>query len=95
VAAIDIAAPVSNILDFEPATVENLCETRRLVTSSGGRWSQHIADQRKIEEIRTAAETIVREWGGVDIVFANAGIQASSLYWRCPILTGMTRSTSI
>jgi NAD(P)-dependent dehydrogenase (short-subunit alcohol dehydrogenase family) len=76
VAGIDIAAPVSDILDFEPATRENLCETGRLVTSAGGRWSQHVADQRKIGEIRTAADAIVGEWGGVDIVFANAGIQA-------------------
>jgi NAD(P)-dependent dehydrogenase (short-subunit alcohol dehydrogenase family) len=76
VAGIDIAAPVSDILDYGPATVGDLCETDRLVTSSGGRWIQHVADQRRIDEIRTAADAIAREWGGVDIVFANAGIQA-------------------
>jgi NAD(P)-dependent dehydrogenase (short-subunit alcohol dehydrogenase family) len=76
VAGIDIAAPVSDILDFEPASVEDLCETGRLVKSAGGRWSQHVADQRTINEIRAAAQAIEQKWGGVDIVFANAGIQA-------------------
>lgn len=76
VAGIDIAARVSPILDFEPATVEDLAETGRLVETTGGRWMQHVADQRKIDQIRAAAEQIEREWGGVDVVFANAGIQA-------------------
>jgi NAD(P)-dependent dehydrogenase (short-subunit alcohol dehydrogenase family) len=76
VAGIDIAAPVSDILDFEPASLDDLCETGRLVTSSGGRWAQHVADQRNIDQIRAAAEDIVAQWGSVDIVVANAGIQA-------------------
>jgi NAD(P)-dependent dehydrogenase (short-subunit alcohol dehydrogenase family) len=76
VAGIDIAAEVSPVLDYGPATPEDLCETGRLVTASGARWLQHIADQRNIDDIGTAAEAIVHEWGGVDVVFANAGIQA-------------------
>lgn len=76
VAGIDIAGPVSPILDFAPATLEDLDRTGELVTAAGGRWIQHVADQRRIETIRAAAEAIVSEWGGVDVVFANAGIQA-------------------
>ncbi|GLY67847.1 SDR family NAD(P)-dependent oxidoreductase [Amycolatopsis taiwanensis] len=76
VAGIDIATRVSPILDFEPATVEDLSETGRLVRAAGGRWLQHVADQREIAQIRAIAETVEREWGGVDVVFANAGIQA-------------------
>jgi NAD(P)-dependent dehydrogenase (short-subunit alcohol dehydrogenase family) len=76
VAGIDIAAPVSPILDFGPATPDELSETGRLVAAAGGRWLQHIADQRDIDQIRRAATGIVDEWGGVDVVFANAGIQA-------------------
>jgi NAD(P)-dependent dehydrogenase (short-subunit alcohol dehydrogenase family) len=76
VAGIDIAAPVSPILDFRPATPDELSETGRLVAAAGGRWLQHIADQRDIDQIRRAATGIVDEWGGVDVVFANAGIQA-------------------
>jgi NAD(P)-dependent dehydrogenase (short-subunit alcohol dehydrogenase family) len=76
VAGIDIAGPVSPILDFPPATVEELTETGEMVKKAGGRWLQHVADQRRIDEIRTAADSIEKAWGGVDVVFANAGIQA-------------------
>lgn len=76
VVGIDIAARVSDVLDFEPASVEDLCETGRLVKAAGGQWAQHVVDQRNITEIRAAADVIVEESGGVDIVLANAGIQA-------------------
>lgn len=76
IAGIDICARVSDILDFDPATPEDLAETGRLVRAAGARWLDHVADQRRIDEVRAAAERIETEWGGVDIVFANAGIQA-------------------
>jgi NAD(P)-dependent dehydrogenase (short-subunit alcohol dehydrogenase family) len=49
---------------------------------AGGRWLSAVADQRDIGALRSAAALIERELGGVDIVFANAGIQAFK-----PILT--------
>jgi NAD(P)-dependent dehydrogenase (short-subunit alcohol dehydrogenase family) len=76
VAGIDIAGPVSPILDFAPATSGDLARTGEAVQEAGGRWLSIIADQRDIGAVRSAAESIEREWGGVDIVFANAGIQA-------------------
>ncbi|PWU62205.1 short-chain dehydrogenase [Micromonospora globispora] len=76
VAGIDIAGPVSAILDFPPATPEDLAETGRLVTTAGGRWREHVADQRDIGALRSTAAGVEQDWGGVDIVFANAGIQA-------------------
>lgn len=76
VVGIDIAAEVSPILDFAPSTVEDLSVTGREVESAGSRWMELLADQRNIQEIRGAADTVEAEWGGVDIVFANAGIQA-------------------
>lgn len=76
VAGIDICAPVSSILDYAAATRSDLAETGRLVEEAGSRWSEHIADQRRIDEVREAAEQIRSEHGGADIVFANAGIQA-------------------
>jgi NAD(P)-dependent dehydrogenase (short-subunit alcohol dehydrogenase family) len=76
VAGIDIAARVSSILDLEPATAEDLSETGKLVENARGRWLHYVADQRNIDEIRAAAGAIEREWGGVDVVFAKAGIQA-------------------
>jgi len=76
VAGIDIAGQVSGILDYPAASDRDLSETGRLVTASGGRWLQYVADQRNIEDIRGAAVSVEQKWGGVDIVFANAGIQA-------------------
>lgn len=75
VAGIDIAGPVSPILDFAPATPQDLEQTGKAVAAAGGRWLAMTADQRDIGEVRAAAQRVEREWGGVDIVFANAGIQ--------------------
>jgi NAD(P)-dependent dehydrogenase (short-subunit alcohol dehydrogenase family) len=76
VAGIDIAGSVSPILDYEPATGDDLSETGRRVTDCGTRWAQFVADQRRIDDVRAAANGVVAQWGGVDVVFANAGIQA-------------------
>jgi NAD(P)-dependent dehydrogenase (short-subunit alcohol dehydrogenase family) len=76
VVGIDIVAEVSPILDFVPATEEDLATTGREVEAAGARWLALIADQREIKELRRAAEKIEKQRGGVDVVFANAGIQA-------------------
>ncbi|MEV1328078.1 SDR family NAD(P)-dependent oxidoreductase [Micromonospora costi] len=76
VAGIDIAAPVSPILDYPPATGADLDETGRRVAAQGRRWLAATADQRDIAQVRAAADRVRDEWGGVDVVFANAGIQA-------------------
>lgn len=76
VAGVDIAGPVSPILDFPPATAEDLAETGRRVTEAGRRWLAQVADQRDIGAVRQVAAHVEAEWGGLDIVFANAGIQA-------------------
>jgi NAD(P)-dependent dehydrogenase (short-subunit alcohol dehydrogenase family) len=76
VAGIDIAGPVSTILDYLPATSADLTETGVRVQAAGERWLAVEADQRDIGAVRAAAVRIERELGGPDIVFANAGIQA-------------------
>jgi SDR family mycofactocin-dependent oxidoreductase len=76
VAGVDVAGPVSPILDFPPATPEDLEETGRLVEAAGSRWLARTADQRDIAAVRAVCADVEREWGGVDVVFANAGIQA-------------------
>jgi len=76
VVGVDIAARVSQSLDYAPATAEDLVETGRQVHASGRRWLEKTLDQRDSAAVRKAAQEIEREWGGVDVVFANAGIQA-------------------
>jgi NAD(P)-dependent dehydrogenase (short-subunit alcohol dehydrogenase family) len=76
VAGMDVAGPVSPILDFPPARPADLAETGRLVTAAGARWSGQVADQRDIAAVRAVADAVERDLGGVDVLFANAGIQA-------------------
>ncbi len=76
VVGIDINGPVSAILDFEPATQQELAETGSLVEAAGARWLPIQLDQRNIARLRQAAETIEAGFGGIDVLFANAGIQA-------------------
>jgi NAD(P)-dependent dehydrogenase (short-subunit alcohol dehydrogenase family) len=76
VVAVDIAERVSKITEFEPATADDLRETCRLLENIGQRWKMYVADIRKMDELRTLVAEVEQEFGGVDIVVANAGIQA-------------------
>lgn len=76
VAGIDIAGQVSPILDYAPATGADLDETGRMVEATGRRWMACRLDQRDLPALREAAARVVRDLGGVDVLFANAGIQA-------------------
>ena len=76
VAGLDICAAASPIDTFAPASRADLDETGRLVAAAGRRWLPLVADQRRIADLRDAAEEIRAAWGGLDVVFANAGIQA-------------------
>lgn len=76
VVGIDVAGPVSPILDFTPATPDDLAETGRAVEAAGRRWLAITLDQRDLPALRAAAAQAVEAMGGVDILFANAGIQA-------------------
>lgn len=76
VAGLDICAAASPIDTFEPATQADLAETGRMVAFAGRRWRPIVADQRDIGALRQAAEDLRAAFGGLDILFANAGIQA-------------------
>jgi NAD(P)-dependent dehydrogenase (short-subunit alcohol dehydrogenase family) len=75
IVGIDIAGPVSPILDVVPATPAELEETGRLVRAYGQEWMAIILDQRDRAAIDRAAALVRTEFGGLDILFANAGIQ--------------------
>jgi NAD(P)-dependent dehydrogenase (short-subunit alcohol dehydrogenase family) len=76
VVGIDIAGPASAHLDFAPASAHDLADTGRLVGREGGRWMAVTLDQRNLPALRAAAASAKAEFGGVDILFANGGIQA-------------------
>jgi NAD(P)-dependent dehydrogenase (short-subunit alcohol dehydrogenase family) len=76
VMGVDIAGPVSATLEVVPATSGELAETGRLVVAAGARWCEAKIDQRDLPALRAAAETALTTFGRLDILFANAGIQA-------------------
>jgi NAD(P)-dependent dehydrogenase (short-subunit alcohol dehydrogenase family) len=76
VAGIDICATVDPRSGVTPATKADLDETGRLVQAAGGKWQNFVVDQRDLPKLRSTAEQIEHEFGGIDILFANAGIQA-------------------
>lgn len=75
VVGIDICAPVCQRSGVKPSTPRDLQETGKLVTAEGRRWMGIIQDQRNISALKEIAKRIEKEWGGIDILFANAGIQ--------------------
>ena len=75
IVGIDIGGPVSATLDVTPATPGELEETGRLVRETGQEWLAVTLDQRDLPALRRAADQVRTEFGGMDILFANAGIQ--------------------
>ena len=75
IVGIDIGGPVSPTLDVTPATPGELEETGRLVREAGQEWLAVTLDQRDLPALRRAADQVRTEFGGLDILFANAGIQ--------------------
>ena len=102
VVGIDVCAPVYPPSGVEPATGDQLTETGRQVTSAGRHWLGIVADQRDMAAMRAAASRIERELGGLDIVFANAGIQAfmpllemDDEHWHVQVDTNLTGSANV
>ncbi|MEJ0001244.1 MAG: SDR family NAD(P)-dependent oxidoreductase [Verrucomicrobiota bacterium] len=76
VAGIDICTTVDPRSGVTPATGKDLEETGKLVAATGRRWLGIQLDQRNLPALREAAARVERELGGIDILLANAGIQA-------------------
>ena len=72
----DLAARASAITDFEQPSPAELEETGRLVKAAGGRWLSLRLDQRDLGALKSAADQVEQAFGGLDVLFANAGIQA-------------------
>jgi NAD(P)-dependent dehydrogenase (short-subunit alcohol dehydrogenase family) len=76
IAGFDIAGPVSSTTEVAPATPDDLAETGNRVRGEGAEWLAQIVDQREIEALRASVQAVRDRFGRIDIVFANAGIQA-------------------
>lgn len=76
VVGIDICTVVDPRSGVKPSTVKDLDATGDLVRESGQAWRQFVLDQRDIAALRSAVSQIEAELGHIDVLFANAGIQA-------------------
>ncbi|MGJ0181835.1 MULTISPECIES: SDR family NAD(P)-dependent oxidoreductase [Corynebacterium] len=75
VAGVDIAARASNAMDYAPASQDDLDETGRLVEEAGADWLPVVFDQRDKAAVEEGFSQVTERFGGVDVVFANAGVQ--------------------
>ncbi|MGI4758998.1 MAG: SDR family NAD(P)-dependent oxidoreductase [Janthinobacterium lividum] len=76
IVAIDINTAVSPIVQYIAATPADLEETGKLVRQHGRKFLGITADIRDINSLRAAAEKAVQQMGQINIVVANAAIQA-------------------
>jgi NAD(P)-dependent dehydrogenase (short-subunit alcohol dehydrogenase family) len=76
IVGIDITSVVSPIVEYPASTPSDLEETGRLVRAHGRKFLAITADIRDLSALRSAAERAEQSMGKIDIVVANAGIQA-------------------
>lgn len=75
IVGIDICAPICKRSGVKASTPEDLAETGRRVQAEGTRWLSFKLDQRNIAALKECALQVEKALGGIDILFANAGIQ--------------------
>jgi NAD(P)-dependent dehydrogenase (short-subunit alcohol dehydrogenase family) len=76
VMGVDICAVAAPNLTYPPATEEQLAQTGRMVEGARRLWIPVKADIRDPKAMEAATDRAVKEFGKLDIVVANAGIQA-------------------
>ncbi len=76
IVGIDIAATISPIVEYQAATPDELEETGKLVRAHGRKFLAVTADIRQISTLKQAATQAEQSMGRIDIVVANAAIQA-------------------
>lgn len=76
IVGIDINATVSPIVEYIPATPADLQETGKLVEAHGRKFLGITADVRDMDALRSAAAQAEQQMGKIDIVVADAAIQA-------------------
>lgn len=102
IVGIDICAPICQRSGVKASTPEDLQETGKLVEATGRRWRGEIQDQRNISALRDIAKDVENGWGGMDIVFANAGIQEfrplldlEDIEWQTHIDVNLTGTANV
>lgn len=82
IVAIDACAPVSEYAAYEAATPDDLAETVRLVEGTGRKILAEQADIRNSAALQSVVEEAVAQFGGIDILIANAGVLSWGRLWE-------------
>ncbi|MFJ2008510.1 mycofactocin-coupled SDR family oxidoreductase [Streptomyces chartreusis] len=81
IVAIDICAPIETA-PYELAAPDDLSETAKLVEGNGRRVLARQTDVRDLSALQDLVADAVEEFGGIDILVANAGIASFGLSWE-------------
>ncbi|HWI43221.1 MAG TPA: mycofactocin-coupled SDR family oxidoreductase [Nocardioides sp.] len=76
--AVDLCQDIPSV-KYPMSTREDLAETERLVKEAGGQILARVADVRERSQLKEAIDDGVAQFGGLDIVVANAGILPAAL----------------
>jgi SDR family mycofactocin-dependent oxidoreductase len=82
VIALDICAPVSDTITYQPATPEDLAETVRAVEAEGRKILAREIDIRDDAAVRQLVSDGVEQFGRIDILVANAGVLSWGRIWE-------------
>jgi NAD(P)-dependent dehydrogenase (short-subunit alcohol dehydrogenase family) len=75
IVGIDVCSKVLPYQEYDATTQQDLEESERLVKERGRKFTAEIGDIRDIKFLRAVADRTVQQYGGLDIVVANAGTQ--------------------
>ncbi len=83
IVALDICSQLASV-DYPMATPDDLAETAKLVEEQDRRVLARQVDVRDLAGMQAVVEEAVAEFGGIDIVVANAGIATLGPSWELP-----------
>ncbi|QES90567.1 SDR family NAD(P)-dependent oxidoreductase [Rhizosphaericola mali] len=75
---IDILDKVSNVVEYKPSTPADILETQKLVEAAGQKFTYSKADIRDLAALNKVAAELKAKYGHVDVLVADAGVQAFS-----------------
>ncbi|ANH81868.1 hypothetical protein A8C56_13590 [Niabella ginsenosidivorans] len=75
---IDILEKLSPVAEYEKSTEDDFLETKKLVEEEGTNFYYSQGDIRNVEELEKIAAEIKEKFGTIDILIANAALQAFS-----------------
>ncbi|WP_342661547.1 (-)-trans-carveol dehydrogenase (plasmid) [Rhodococcus ruber] len=81
IVAIDACAPIDTV-PYDMATSDELAGTAKLVEDMGRRIIYRQGDTRDLAGLQSLVSDAVDEFGGIDIVVANAGITSFAPSWE-------------